>query len=157
MSWSQDQAYVPLTTTGCGPGKDGIVHGGGNFCPDAKSPDNMFSDHNTTLSAIDTIKRVSAASKASGKPWFIGMGWHYPHQAWHTPQWVTDKYGDPDKLPAPAHPFSPKGVPDVAFTAEMDGQDSMSLNESNPFFQKFLPSGAVEGSNKFIQPRPGNK
>ena len=49
------------------------------------------------------------------------------------------------------------GVPDVAFTAEMDGQDSMSLNESNPFFQKFLPAGAVEGSNKFIQPRPGNK
>jgi hypothetical protein len=98
-SWSQDQPYVGLTTTSCRNGKDGLNHGGGNFCPDAVSPDNMFSDHNTTLSAIDTIQRVSAASKTSGRPWFIAMGWHYPHQQWHTPQWSMDKYPDAQTLP----------------------------------------------------------
>ena len=152
-SWSQDQPYVKLTTTSCrGKGH----HGGGNYCPDANSPPNMFSDHNTTLSVIDTIQRVTKASKVSGKPWFIGMGWHYPHQEWHTPQWAADNYGDPMKLPPPTHPYSPKGVPDVAFTAEMDGQASMALNETIPGLHKWKPTSALPGKNEFIQPRPGN-
>jgi arylsulfatase A-like enzyme len=150
-SWSQDQPYVGLTTTRCDQ-----KNGGGNYCPDGVSPDNMFSDHNTTLAAIDTIQRVTAASKTSGKPWFIGMGWHYPHQSWHTPQWVQDKYPDPMTLPAPAHPFSPEGVPDVAFTAELDGKPSMSLNEALPGLAKYKPATAAAGMNEFIQPRPGN-
>jgi hypothetical protein len=111
-SWSQDQPYVGLTTTRCtGKGKDGHVHGGGNFCPDAVSAPNMFSDHNTTLSAIDTIQRVTTASKVSGKPWFIAMGWHYPHQQWHTPQWAMDKYPDAQTMPPPKNSFSPKVAP----------------------------------------------
>jgi arylsulfatase A-like enzyme len=78
-SWSQDQPYHGTTNSGCG-GKLPKGHGPGNFCPDAKSAANKFSDHNITLTAIDTIQRVTATSKVSGKPWFIGMGWHYPHQ-----------------------------------------------------------------------------
>ncbi len=39
---------------------------------------------------------------------------------------------DASQLPAPKYPFSPKNVPDVAFTAELDGQNTMSINEDLP-------------------------
>ena len=75
---------------------------------------------NVTKIAVQTIKDTTAAALKSGKPWFIAMGWHYPHQPWHVPQWAMDKYTPGAKgLPPPKNPFSPKDVPDVAFTAEV--------------------------------------
>jgi arylsulfatase A-like enzyme len=148
-SWD---AY-PSGTTNSGCQKQ---HGGGNFCPDGDSAPNQFSDVNVTNIAIETIKTVAAKSKVSGQPWFIGMGWHYPHQPWHVPLSITASYPNAiTGLPAPTHPFSPKNVPDVAFTAEMDGQPSMSLNEDLPGFHSSRPAG-IEGLQRFLQPRPGN-
>ena len=51
-------------------------HGGGNFCPDAESTPDQFSDVNVTQVAIQTIQNITAAAKRSGQPWFIGLGWH---------------------------------------------------------------------------------
>ena len=51
-------------------------HGGGNFCPDAESTPEQFSDVNVTQVAIETIQNITAAAARSGQPWFIGLGWH---------------------------------------------------------------------------------
>lgn len=129
LPYSWDSYPSSTTNSRCGDALDSGAatvgwrppYPGGNFCPDAESASDKFSDVNVTNVAVKTIKDVSAASKINGKPWFIAMGWHYPHQQWHVPQWAADHYPDALELPGPTHPFSPKGVPDIAFTAEMDG------------------------------------
>eukprot|EP00937_MAST-01D_sp_MAST-1D-sp2_P002014 g2014.t1 len=151
LPYSWDSYPSGATNSACRP-----AHGGGNFCPDGDSAPDQFSDVNVTNVAVQTIRTVAAASRQSGKPWFIGMGWHYPHQPWHVPQSVMELYPNPvTDLPAPTHPYSPKFVPDVAFTAEMDGQPSMNLNESLPGFAASRPAG-ISGKQQFLQPRPGN-
>jgi len=155
LPYSWDAYPCGTTNTNCNTPKQ---HKGGNFCPDANGAENRFSDVNVTKVAVQTIKDTAAAALASGKPWFIAMGWHYPHQPWHVPQWAMDMYKDVGtlNLPAPKNPFSPKNVPDIAFTAEMDGQASMSINEDNPAFDDSKPAGTPAGSAAYIQPRPGN-
>ena len=38
-----------------------------------------------------------------------------PHQPWHVPSEYLELYPNPiDKLPAPKHPYSPIGMPDIA-------------------------------------------
>ena len=78
-SWTQEQAYVPLTTTGCP--KSGA---GERFCPNVgkkgRTDDAAFSDYNTTMSALATLREYANGSK----PWFIALGLHFPHQPWAT-------------------------------------------------------------------------
>ena len=88
-------------------------HGGGNFCPDGSSAPNQFSDVNVTKIAVATLQQITAT--ASETPWFLGLGWHYPHQPWHVPLDFVDLYPNPvTGLDAPTHPYSPIGMPDVA-------------------------------------------
>ena len=52
-SWTQEQDYVPLSTTGCPHGE--------RFCPDVgkggRTDDSDFSDYNTTLAALRTLRK----------------------------------------------------------------------------------------------------
>lgn len=107
--------YVAATVTQC---PDGF-----QFCPGTNGKnDAAFSDYNTTLAAIETLAAVRA-------PWFVGLGLHFPHLSWATPQWCVDAYGD--SLPSLAkHRSSPRDCPDISFTAEIDGQRTINLNAS---------------------------
>lgn len=49
--------------------------------------------------------------------------------------------------------YAPKGAPDVAFTAELDGKDGLALNESNPGFADSKPAG-IDGYVEYDNPTP---
>ena len=65
MSWD---AYPSGTTnSNCRKHK----YSGGNFCPDADSAPDQFSDVNLTNIAVKTISETAAAGLKTGKPWFV--------------------------------------------------------------------------------------
>lgn len=111
-SWSEP--YVELTTTSC----DGGLH----YCPTSGMPNDSFSDFNTTVSAIERLPK-------RGK-WFLGLGLHFPHLSWATPQWCTDVYNETD-LEVSKSRNAPLGVPDVSFTAEIDGATHIRLSDGS--------------------------
>jgi len=56
---------------------------------------------------------------ATGKPWFLGAGFHKPHPFWSIPQRFQDMYlpGGARELPLPTHPEPPAGMPATAYYA----------------------------------------
>ena len=73
---------------------------------------------------------------------------HKPHQPWHVPQYFYDQY-TAGKIPLPTNAFAPKNVPDIAFTAELDGQNGSAL----------YGTGHIDnspGAAHFLEPIPGN-
>ena len=139
-SWTQEQAYVPLATTGCP--RSGA---GERFCPNVgkrgRTDDAAFSDYNTTMSALATLREYANGSK----PWFIALGLHFPHQPWATPAWAVEKYPAATELPAARHPNAPTDCPPIAYTAELDGNDVLAADESNPILAATAPR-AYRGS-----------
>ena len=51
-----------------------------------------------------------------------------------------NKYPNPTELPAAKHTSAPVGCPDIAFTAELDGKDTLILDESNPILNQSAPA-----------------
>ena len=152
-SWSQDSPYIKLTTTGC---KKWLT--GERFCPeDAETPDNKFSDVNTTTAFLDVLENHGAKFKETGKPFFLALGLHFPHQPWLTPKWAVDLYTN-RTISNAANRFGPKNAPDVAFTKELDGLDLLSLNMSNPILHDLAGGDAPEGGGgvSFPCPSPTN-
>ena len=151
QSWSQTQAYGPEHVTSC--------HDA-NFCPTA-APVNTFSDYNTTTEAITTLELMTAAFNANQTHFFLGVGMHHPHQNWLTPSHIAMQYAPATKgLPAPLFPFMAKDAPDIAASAELDGQPTLTLNWNNPALANRsqdpeLPA-AAKGSMTVNCPSPGN-
>ena len=77
---------MTLTTTGCP--SDGHAETQ-RACPGVgekgHTDDAAFSDHNTTMSALRTMRTFASASVAASKPFMIALGLHFPHQPWATP------------------------------------------------------------------------
>lgn len=79
-----------------------------------------------------------------------------PHETHHVPLSVVHNYPqDARDLPGPKNSYSPKGVPDVAFTAELDGVNTMSQNEDLPGLAYSKPTN-VSGMVTVPSPSPGN-
>lgn len=151
-SWSQLQPYGPEYVVGC---KDKT-----QYCPETRDP-NTFSDYNTTIEAISTLGTMQAWSAANGTNFFLGVGMHFPHQPWNTEARLAWEYPPGSQLTLPGNPFSPQGGVDVAFTAELDGFDNLTLNFENPALGNFsrdpgLPSNATS-LQAFRVPSPGNQ
>lgn len=150
-SWSQLQPYGPEHITGCA--KE-------NFCPEAGPPD-KFSDYNTTTDAIATLGIMAEHYHTAGTPFFLGVGMHYPHQPWNTPSELSWLYPGATKgLAPPKFPGTPAGAPDVALSAELDGNDHLFLDFSSPALANRthdpdLPASCV-GQESFACPSPGN-
>jgi len=155
-SWSQLQPYGPENIAGCGTKRAGA----GNYCPHAGPPES-FSDFNTTVEAIATLGRLQQWAAANATPFFLGVGMHHPHQAWSTPTELAWLYpGATRGLPAAAFPSTPRGAPDVALSAELDGDDHISLDFSRPALANrtqdpHLPA-AASGLLSYPLPSPGN-
>ena len=149
-SWSQLQPYGKEHVTGCD---------AANFCPSAAAPA-ALSDFNTTLEAIATLQRMRAWATANATPFFLGVGMHFPHQPWATRAAVLDAYPAASALPPPRNAFSPRGGADVAFTAELDGDDHIAMDFGNPILgnasrDPALPANAT-GRQSYAVPSPGN-
>eukprot|EP00045_Choanoeca_perplexa_P010259 m.103166 g.103166 ORF g.103166 m.103166 type:complete len:723 (+) comp15214_c0_seq1:88-2256(+) len=150
-SWSQDYSYVNPSNSACN-----AKHGKGNFCPDGKSDIDKFSDRNVTLSALNNLQLLAKGYHDAGTPFFFGLGLHYPHQSWHVPTNITEMYPNAQDMPIAQHQNAPIGSPDVAFTAELDGMPTLSLNESLPGLKSSCPTN-VTGMIEYICPRPNNQ
>ncbi len=132
---------------------------GTNYCP-SDLPAERLSDRNTTTQAIATLQRMAAWAAANGTSFFLGVGMHFPHQAWATQAGMADFYPSPAALAPPLHASSPVGAPDVAFTAELDGQDHLALDFGNAHLgnrtrDATLPANAT-GLQSYPVGSPGN-
>ena len=154
-SWSQLQPYGPENIAGCT-----AKNGAGNYCPHSGKPES-FSDYNTTMEAITTLGRMRQWAAANATPFFLGVGMHHPHQAWATPTELAWLYPGATKgLPGVPFPFTPRGAPDVAISAELDGEDHLTLDFGRPALANRtqdpdLPA-AANGVQSFPLPSPGN-
>lgn len=93
-----------------------------------------YADYNETLSTINNLRYAAQ----SGRPFFIGLGVTKPHQPWHVPEAYYRHYMD---LPIAVHTQAPTNVPDVAFTAEFDGQNFITVGDSRAVPGSQAPSG----------------
>ena len=155
LSWTDEQEYVKLTTTGCPRDTHSEAQ---RFCPgvgkQGRTDDAAFSDFNTTESALHTLRTFATASVAASKPFMIALGLHFPHQPWAVPEWAADTY-DASALRVAAHQDAPIGAPGIAFTAELDGGRGLALDESNPLVGKSKPANASGKLTYFDCPSPG--
>eukprot|EP01065_Artemidia_motanka_P032739 TRINITY_DN39723_c0_g1_i1.p1 TRINITY_DN39723_c0_g1~~TRINITY_DN39723_c0_g1_i1.p1 ORF type:complete len:725 (+),score=213.33 TRINITY_DN39723_c0_g1_i1:61-2175(+) len=148
-SWSQDRPYYPLTTKGCPRGT------AGRYCPGDTNTNDSYSDYGMVTNALDTLRAAAQAYKQNGTNFWIGVGAHFPHQPWYTSKWSREVYPPATEMPAAKHPYAPKGCPDVAFTAELDGDPTLTLDEDLKGFANSKPAG-VHGSVTYQCPSPGN-
>lgn len=68
--------------------------------------DDEYPDAQIALKAIETLRRL----KASGKAFFLGVGFHKPHLPFTCPQKYWDLY-PPETIKLPDNYFAPKNVP----------------------------------------------
>jgi iduronate 2-sulfatase len=147
-SWSQLQPYGKEHITSC----DGIA----NYCPE-EGPLDSFSDYNTTTEAITTLGTMVK----DGRPFFLGVGMHHPHQNWRTPTHLSWEYAGATKgLPPPTVPRMATGAPDIAAAAELDGKTQLVLDWTNAALANRsqdpdLPA-AANGVETVSCPSPGN-
>jgi len=141
LSWSQDRPYCKQDTQHCAKGT--------MFCPvNVTEPggpgDREFNDYNMTRCAISNLEYASK----KGGPFAIFLGLHFPHLSHRVPIWAVRKY-----LPeAPLQPnasgvirpatnrFAPKGMPDIAFTQEIDGMVNVSIPVDGTLHTYEVPS-----------------
>jgi iduronate 2-sulfatase len=150
FSWSPLQPYGDEYVTGCK---------SANFCP-SNTPPAKLSDRNTTLQAIATLQRMAAWVEKNNTPFFLGVGMHFPHQAWATEARFMDFYPAASALDPPLNPYSPLGAPDIGFTAELDGDDHVAMDFSSPILgnrtrDPKLPRNAT-AAQSYPVPSPGN-
>ena len=158
FSWSPDKPYVPPYIGGSwnksctvpdapnGTSNQGWVCVDDAFSPTAPFADGLqFADYNESVETAHTIAMATAAYKQSGKPFFIGLGVTKPHATWHVAKHYYDMYAGDNAPPLATHPYSPHNVPDIAFTAELDGQRNFSLSG---------PPGIPDSPHAAVYPLP---
>eukprot|EP00494_Astrolonche_serrata_P033840 UN34109 len=60
------------------------------------------------------------------KPWFLGLGFHYPHLNWHVPQWTLDLY-NATEINSAKNQDPPVNYIDVAMTDRVDGNTNFQI------------------------------
>lgn len=96
----KEQAW-PLT---CGPAWE---------CADV--PDNAYGDGHSAEQAIETLRKLRnpASPRHTGKPLFLGLGFHKPHLPFIAPKRYWDMY-DPGEIKPAANRYAPKDAPSLA-------------------------------------------
>jgi len=73
-----------LTDSLAGPGQEGKGH----YCAYELAPGTFLSDQRNTFVALENMRNFAKEYKATGKPFFVGLGFHKPHLPWHFPKKV---------------------------------------------------------------------
>jgi arylsulfatase A-like enzyme len=92
----------------------------------ANATDDELSTGQMTVGTMNTLKYIvdSRENKTMGfemdRPFFVGIGYHRPHEPYVAPMHYCDLYPDPDttnsSFKLPAHTMPPKNMPDVAWS-----------------------------------------
>lgn len=65
----------------------GITDGpGGHYCAYELKAGTYLSDQQNTMVALDNIRAFDAERNATGRPFFVGLGFHKPHLNWDFPR-----------------------------------------------------------------------
>eukprot|EP01047_Picozoa_sp_COSAG01_P066936 COSAG01_NODE_9344_length_2477_cov_0.850715_1_plen_153_part_00 len=64
---------------------------------------------------VQRIELAASHSATSGKPFFIGCGFHKPHAPYYAPREFFDRLPDWQSIPLPVDQFAPVGMPVVAW------------------------------------------
>jgi len=112
----------------------------GDFCPDNSTNYTEFIDYQMLQSSLRNLRSASEKKKKTGEPFFINYGVFKPHLPFHFPakfpgpdgkvRDIWEAYGPDDQIPVAKHMESPKGMPEIAFTYEMDGMGRICLGVS---------------------------
>lgn len=85
---------------------DGLACGPAYECADV--PDEAYIDGRNAAVAVATLRKL----KSSGKPFFMGLGFHKPHLPFVAPKKYWDMY-DPEKISLADNPYAPKNAPSM--------------------------------------------
>merc|ERR1711976_713286 len=146
-SWSQDKPYFHAKDFlgNCNKFPPPSVNGSMEvFCPVA-NPISDLQDGKMVSQMLSELEYANSKSKADGNPFFIGIGVHRPHIPWVVPQKFVDMYNIDNTAPA-TDPYPPIGAPPMAFTAEWDGKQYVSIRDNVP----------KAGGQTHLLPRPNN-
>lgn len=114
--------------------------------PDGTFTDGLqYADYNESVETAKMLRMAAAEYKSSGKPFFIGLGVTKPHASWNVDKYFFDMYSGANAPPLAGNQYSPRNVPDIAFTAELDGQANFSLTG---------PPGIPDSQGPAIYPLP---
>ena len=90
-------------------------------CCGVEDPDQMcafdlkngtyLGDQRNTMEALRRLEIMAERYKHTGKPFFLGIGFHKPHLNWEFPQRFYDLVPKVEDIPPPAHPAFPADVP----------------------------------------------
>ena len=84
----------------------GLACGPAYECADV--PDDAYLDGRNAAVAVATLRKL----KSSGKPFFMGLGFHKPHLPFVSPKKYWDMYNR-DEIPLAGNPFAPKNAPSM--------------------------------------------
>lgn len=116
----------PAATTGC---SKGATKGDSRWCALNTSQLNYpLEDEVTVQTAYDYM----AQAKSSGKPFFLGVGFHKPHLPFYYPLEFDDTYPPTSEIALAAHPNVPEGMPLCAWHEAGMGE---TWNQSTPAAQ----------------------
>lgn len=145
-SWSTDRPYCKQAPKSCANTMETAMT---TFCPvDVEAPggpgDAEFNDYNMTQCAIDNLHY----SIQKGDPFAVFLGLHFPHLSHRVPIWAVRKYMPGASLTPNAsgtikpatNRYAPKGMPDIAFTQEIDGKVNASTVIDNVMHTFPVPS-----------------
>eukprot|EP00756_Hemistasia_phaeocysticola_P024699 Hpha_TRINITY_DN15963_c0_g5::TRINITY_DN15963_c0_g5_i1::g.74487::m.74487/K01136/IDS; iduronate 2-sulfatase len=100
----------PPATTNCK--HPGELEGKADFCAlNTSQLEYPLEDEITVQTAWDYMTQA----KASGKPFFLGVGFHKPHLPWYYPIEFNDTYPPADQIALAEHPDVPSGMPKCAW------------------------------------------
>ncbi len=77
----------------------------------ADVPDDAYNDGRNAAAAVATLRELKGPS-GSGRPFFMGLGFHKPHLPFVAPKEYWDMY-DPNEIPLADNPFAPKNAPSM--------------------------------------------
>eukprot|EP00041_Stephanoeca_diplocostata_P022338 m.531580 g.531580 ORF g.531580 m.531580 type:complete len:682 (-) comp22038_c0_seq1:179-2224(-) len=101
---------------------------GGSYCEmnQTQGPDDQLMDV-----AVTTLGLLANYTKATGRPFFLGVGFHKPHIPWTIPTRFFQRLPSIDDTDLPLHPAVPEGMPPVAWNKGL-GQNALdSYKDAN--------------------------
>ncbi len=114
--YENDPETIPVDVNPPTGDTDCLEWSGSFLCPWSNVTDDFFRDWRSM-----NVTRTRILKYASNKtrPFFLAYGAHRPHLPWSFPRRFWDMY--PENISLPKYEEAPIGMPEVAFTWEMDG------------------------------------
>ena len=120
---SNDAFEAALASAACITGEQG-----GSYCelPGTQGPDDALA-----ANGAESLRMLANYSKASGSPFFLGIGLHKPHIPWTIPTRFFQLVGPAEQVALPKHEAPPAGMPPVAWNKGLGTHALDSYKDAN--------------------------